>query len=177
MPTLLRFAASIDKLNRDIGRALAWLLLLAVLVSATASTLRYAFSWGSNGLIELQWFLFGLTFLLCAPWTLQDKGHVRIDIIYSHLSPRGQALIDLLGGLFFLLPFCLLVGVDAWGYFGLSWQQREFSPNPGGLPWWPIKLAIPVACALLGAQGVAESLKALAVLMGYPPAVAKNHKE
>ncbi|CAK0757275.1 TRAP transporter small permease protein [Gammaproteobacteria bacterium] len=171
MMYLLRLADGIDRLNRLIGRSLAWLLLLAVIISAATSTLRYVFSWGSNGLIELQWFLFGLTFLLCAPWTLQERGHVRIDIFYSRLPWRGQAVIDILGGLFFLLPFCWLVSLDAWGYFELSFQQREFSPNPGGLPWWPIKLALPIAFALLAAQGVAETLKGLGVLTGHrsPP--------
>ncbi|MBV5307826.1 TRAP transporter small permease subunit [Chromatium okenii] len=164
MNRLLQFAHFIDLCNRQIGRASVWLILGAVLLSALAATLRYLFDWGSNAMIEAQWFLFGLVFLLCAPWTLQEQGHVRVDIIYTRLSTRWRAIVDIVGGLLFLLPVCILISVNAWDYFLLSFQQNESSMNPGGLLWWPMKLAIPIAFSLLAAQGVAEIIKAVAVL-------------
>lgn len=169
MPTLLRFSAGIDALNRWIGRSMIWLILLCVLVSATAATLRYAFDWGWNALLESQWFMFGLVFLFCSPWTLQEHGHVRIDILSSRLPPRVRLGIDILGGLLFLLPVCLLISYDAWGYFLLAYQQNEASPNPGGLIWWPMKLVIPVAFLLLALQGISEIIKSLASLTGHRP--------
>lgn len=167
MNRLLQLAHFIDLFNRQIGRASIWLILIAVLLSAFTATLRYLFDWGSNAMIEAQWFLFGLVFLLCAPWTLQEQGHVRVDIIYTRLSIRWRAIIDLVGGLLFLLPVCILVSINAWDYFLLSFQQNEASMNPGGLLWWPMKLAIPVAFSLLAAQGIAEMIKAIAVLRNH----------
>ncbi|MBK1640762.1 C4-dicarboxylate ABC transporter [Chromatium okenii] len=167
MNTLLRLAALIDAMNERIGRASIWLILGAVVMSATTATLRYLLDWGSNAMLEAQWFMFGLVFLLCAPVTLKNQGHVRVDIIYGRLSERGKLLVDLLGGLLFLLPVCGLIVVDAWDYFMLSFQQHEASMNPGGLLWWPIKLAIPVGFSLLAAQGGSEIIKASAALLGH----------
>lgn len=167
MQFLLRIAAIIDALNTWIGRSMTWLILLCTVVSAVTATLRYVFDWGSNGLLEAQWFMFGLVFLFCAAWTLREGGHVRIDILYSHLPPRIRIWVDLLGALLFLLPVCLLIVIDSWHFFLISFQTREGSPNPGGLLWWPLKLAIPVAFGLLSLQGLAEIIKNLAVLTGH----------
>jgi TRAP-type mannitol/chloroaromatic compound transport system permease small subunit len=174
MPFLLRLAAAIDALNRRIGRAMIWLILASVIVSAATATLRYVFDWGSNGLLEIQWAMFGMVFLLGAAWTLQEHGHVRIDLVSSHLSPRARVAIDIAGGLLFLLPVCLLIAYDAWAYFLIAYRQNETSPNPGGLLWWPMKLVIPVAFALLAAQGVAEIIKGIAVFTGHRPLPAER---
>ena len=169
MNLLLRLAGVIDAVNRRIARATIWLILGCVLLSALTATLRYAVDWGSNAMIEAQWFMFGLVFLLCAPWTLQEQGHVRVDILYSRLPPRGRVWVDILGALLFLLPVSLLIVWDSWGYFLLSFGQNEASFNPGGLWWWPMKLIIPVAFALLAAQGLAEIIKGVAMLLGFRP--------
>jgi TRAP-type mannitol/chloroaromatic compound transport system permease small subunit len=175
MHALLRIADAIDAVNRWIGRTVIWLILAAVLVSAATATLRYVLDWGSNSLIEIQWAMFGTVFLLCAAWTLQEHGHVRIDILSARLPPRARLWIDITGGLLFLLPTCLLIAYDAWGFFLISLGQGETSPNPGGLPWWPMKLVIPVAFLLLAAQGVSEIVKAIASLTGAMPARHGGH--
>ena len=113
MKFLLRIAAAIDALNSMIGRWMTWLILFCTLTSATAATLRYAFDWGSNALLEAQWFMFGLVFLFCSAWTLQQGGHVRIDVLSARLPPIARVWIDILGGLFFLLPYCLLIVADS----------------------------------------------------------------
>lgn len=169
MKFLLRIAAAIDALNTLIGRWMTWLILLCTLTSATAATLRYAFDWGSNALLEAQWFMFGLVFLFCSAWTLLEGGHVRIDVVSSRLSSVTRIWIDILGTLLFLLPVCLLIVVDSWNYFLLSLHTREASPDPGGLIWWPLKLAIPVAFALLSLQGLSEIIKNIAALTGDRP--------
>jgi TRAP-type mannitol/chloroaromatic compound transport system permease small subunit len=169
MQALLRLSAAIDTFNRHLGRMTTWLILLCVLLSALTATLRYMLDWGSNAMIEAQWFAFGLVFLLCAPWTLQEQGHVRVDILYNRLSPRLRVWIDILGALLFLLPVCGLVLWYGWGFFLLSFHQWESSFNPGGLWWWPMKLAIPVAFTLLAAQGVSEIIKGVAALRGLRP--------
>ena len=169
MKFLLRVAAVIDAINTAIGRSMVWLILLCCLTSAVAATLRYVFDWGSNALLEAQWFMFGLVFLFCAAWTLQEGGHVRIDILYTKLPPVARIWIDIIGGLLFLLPVCLLIAYDSWNFFLIAYQTGEASSNPGGLIWWPIKLAIPVAFILLSLQGLSETIKNVAVLTGHRP--------
>lgn len=169
MHVLLNFSATVDWLNTRVYRLLVWLILACVLVSALAATLRYTLSWGSNALLEAQWYMFGLVFLLCSPYTLKEQGHVRIDILSSRLAPRVRVWIDILGGLLFLLPVCVLITVDSWKFFRLAYQQNEASFNPGGLLWWPIKLAIPIGFALLALQGMSEVIKGAAALRGLRP--------
>jgi TRAP-type mannitol/chloroaromatic compound transport system permease small subunit len=169
MKSLLRIAAAIDALNTAMGRWATWLILFCVLISALAATLRYVFDWGSNALLEAQWFMFGLIFLFCAAWTLRDGGHVRIDILYARWPATVRVWIDILGALLFLLPVCLLIVVDSWNFFLIAFQTREMSPNPGGLVWWPLKFAIPVAFALISLQGVSEIIKNIATLTGDRP--------
>ena len=169
MEFLLGFSGLIDRLNRRVGQLTLLLLLLSVLLSALTATLRYLLDWGSNAMIEGQWFMFGLIFLFYAPLTLQERGHVRVDILYNRLPPRGQVLVEIFGGLLFLLPVCLLILVDSWGYFLIAFHQNESSINPGGLIWWPMKLAIPIGFALLSLQGVSEIIKGLAALTGHRP--------
>lgn len=113
--------------------------------------------------------MFGLIFLFYAPLTLQERGHVRVDILYNRFAPRTQVLVEMLGAALFLLPVSVLIVIDAWGYFFIAFQQNEASVNPGGLIWWPMKLAIPLGFALLALQGVSELIKGLAALTGYLP--------
>ena len=126
----LRIAAAIDALNTLIGRWMTWLILFCTLTSATAATLRYVFDWGSNALLEAQWFMFGLVFLFCSSWTLRDGGHVRIDVLSSRLSPKTRVWIDIVGGLLFLLPVCLLIAVDSWNFFLIAYRTNEVRPTP-----------------------------------------------
>ena len=94
----------------------------------------------SNAWLEIQWYLFGAVFLLAAGYTLKHNGHVRIDIFYGRLGARGQAWIDLVGGLFFLLPMAGLLAWLAWPMFIDAWTTHEMSPDAGGLVRWPVKL-------------------------------------
>ncbi len=169
MKFLLRVSDAIDALNTAIGRWMSGLILFCALISALAATLRYVFDWGSNALLEAQWFMFGLIFLFCAAWTLRLGGHVRIDILSSRLSPLARVWIDIFGTLLFLLPVCLLIAVDSWNFFLIAYQTREASPNPGGLSWWPLKFAIPTAFILLSLQGLSEMIKNIAALTGERP--------
>lgn len=169
MKPLLALCRAIDALNERVGRAVYWLVLAAVLASAGAALSRYAFSASSNAWLELQWYLFSLIFLLAAGYTLKHDGHVRIDVFYGRLPKRAQAAIDVFGALAMLLPMTLLVAWLSWQTFQLSFSVREMSPDAGGLPRWPIKLAIPVGFALLALQGVAEAVKRVAFLAGAAP--------
>lgn len=171
MQTLLSIARVIDAVNGRIGRFAAWLGLLMVLIGAYNALGRYIGRYIGQNLTltsfnEMQWYLFAIIFLMCAGWTLERDGHVRVDIAYGRAGPRTQAWIDLAGSILFLIPFCLLIIWLSRGFVGQSIAILEQSPDPGGLPRWPIKLAIPVAFGLLALQGVAQAIKAAAVLTG-----------
>ena len=167
MKTLLTFARLIDALTERVGRVVIWLVLVATLISAGNALVRYALGESSNAWLEIQWYLFGAMFLLGAGYTLKHNGHVRIDIFYNRLGPRGQAWIDLVGGLLFLLPMAVLLAWLAWPMFHEAWVTHEMSPDAGGLLRWPVKLLLPLGFGLLALQGVAEVIKRIGVLSGH----------
>jgi TRAP-type mannitol/chloroaromatic compound transport system permease small subunit len=164
--TLLALSRAIDALTERIGRLVIWLVLVATLVSAGNALARYALGQSSNAWLEIQWYLFGAVFLLAAGYTLKHNGHVRIDIFYGRLGAKGQAVVDLIGGLFFLLPMAGLLAWLAWPMFMDAWTTHEMSPDAGGLARWPVKLLLPVGFGLLALQGVAEIIKRIGVLTG-----------
>ncbi|MEQ1590966.1 MAG: TRAP transporter small permease subunit [Thiobacillaceae bacterium] len=166
MNTLLALAHAIDTLNERVGRITIWLVLVTTLISAGNALARYVLSDSSNAWLEIQWYLFGATFLLSAGYTLKHNGHVRIDILYGRFGKRGQAWVDLLGGLFFLLPLACLMAWLAWPVFAESWRTLEHSSDAGGLLRWPVKLLLPLGFGLLALQGVAEIIKRIGVLTG-----------
>jgi TRAP-type mannitol/chloroaromatic compound transport system permease small subunit len=174
---LLRFAKGIDRLNDLAGRAVFWLVFIAVMVSSLNALARYAFGIGSNAWLEAQWYMFALTFLFAAAWTHRNDGHVRVDVLYNRFSARTRAWVDVLGGVFFLLPTTLVLIWLSWPMVSMSIGTWEGSPDPGGLPRWPIKLAIPLAFALLSLQGIAEIIKRVAFLRGEGPPPAAYQKE
>ncbi len=166
MSTLLKLAALIDDLNGRVGRAVYWLVLVAVLVSASNAVARYGFNASSNAWLELQWYLFSAVFLLGAGYGLREGAHVRIDLIAGRLSRRTQAWIDVFGGVFMLLPAAAIILWFGWDAFAESWRQGEMSTDAGGLVRWPVKLLIPAGFALLILQGLAETIKRVAFLRG-----------
>lgn len=174
MKTLLTLSRAIDALNEIIGRGAWWLILLCIFISAGNAVARYGFSLGSNGFLEIQWYLYSLVFLGAAGYTLKHNAHVRIDLIAGRLSPRAQAWVDLFGHFFMLLPVCAIMLWYGWAAFTESYRINEISTDAGGLLRWPIKFLMPAAFALLILQGASESIKKIAFLRGLlPPPAAE----
>lgn len=163
---MLAVAKAIDAVNTRIGKLVAWLVVLAILISATNAIIRKAFDMSSNAWLEAQWILFGVVFLLCAPWTLILNEHIRIDIVSSRFSKRLRDWIDVLGHMFFLFPTCLIVMYTGWPFFFRSFALNEQSLNAGGLPQWPAKFLVPFAFTLLFIQGISELIKRIAIMRG-----------
>lgn len=159
----------IDALNDRVGRTVLWLVLASTLISAGNATVRKIFSMSSNALLEIQWYLYAAVFVLAAGYTLLHDEHVRIDVLSGRLSPRGRAIIDIIGALVFLLPFAVLIIVLGWRYFWNAWLSGEMSSNAGGLIRWPVYLVVPVGFTLLALQGVSEAIKRIAFLAGRAP--------
>lgn len=166
MTGLLALSRAIDRINEIIGKWVAWLILLAVLVSATNAVIRKAFNMSSNAWLELQWYLFGAAFMLAAAYTLKQNEHIRIDIIYGMFSRRVQHWIDLAGHILFLMPFTILMICYFVPYVSLSYRSGEMSSSAGGLILWPAKALLLIGFVQLGAQGVSEIVKKIAVIRG-----------
>lgn len=183
MRALLRLSAGIDACNRRLGRAVSWLLLVMVLVGAYNALARWLEGEGigirlsSNALLELQWYLFGLVVLLGAPHALRLGDHVRVDLIQGGLPQRGRWWLDLAGGVLFLIPFCLGTVWLSLDFVADSWEQREISNDPGGLPRWPLKPVVPISFALLALQGASECIKRAALLRGIAGVPALDSDE
>lgn len=164
---LAAIAARIDRLTAAVGRAVAWCLLAMVLVQVAVVLMRYVLGLGSIWLSETILYAHAALFMGAAAWTLQQGGHVRVDILYASASPRTRALIDLAGALFLLLPF---VGVLAWfalPYVARSWAVLERSREASGLPLvFLLKSLILLFAGLLGLQGIAQAARAWLALAG-----------
>lgn len=166
MSILLAISRAIDAVNTRIGRWLAWLIVVAIAISAVNAVIRKAFDMSSNTWLELQWVLFGAVFLLCSPWTLIVNEHIRIDVVHARLSARVRQWIELFGTIFFLLPLCIVMLLTSIPFAERSYAINEQSLNAGGLPQWPAKMLVPLGFALLLVQAISELIKRIAVLRG-----------
>ena len=172
MQSLLQVARRIDRFINVIGKLAYWLVLVMIGVGVWNVLGRYVGNaigqnLSSNGLIETQWYLFDLVFLLGAAYTLQHNDHVRVDVFYARFNQKQKAIADLIGTVFFLIPFSILVLYFSWGAVSKSWAVRETSPDPGGLLRYPIKTMILVCFVLLILQGIADAIKNWAIIQGH----------
>ncbi len=169
LQSLLKLSRGIDAFTRWTGKRLAWLILVAVIVSAINAIVRKGFDMSSNSWLELQWVLFSIVFLLCSPWTLLDNEHIRIDIVNNLLPKRVRDIIDVIGHAFFLLPLCVVMIITGGPFFVRSYEINEQSGNAGGLPQWPAKSLIIIGFAFLLVQGISELIKRIAVMQDLIP--------
>lgn len=166
MDALLKLSRLIDAANARLGRWLSWLIVAAVLISATNAIVRKLLDTSSNAWLELQWVLFSIVFLLCSPWTLMSNEHIRIDIVNNLLPKSARNTIDLVGHALFLMPLTIVMIITSWPFFTKSLLINEQSMNAGGLPQWPAKSLIVIGFALLFFQGISEFIKRLAIMRG-----------
>ncbi len=166
MNALLKLSRLIDALTERIGKAVLWLVLIVVLVSAANAIMRYTIHYSSNAFLEIQWYLFGVIFLFSSGYTLLRNEHVRIDLISSKFSKRGQVWIDIFGILFFLMPMAVVIMLLSWPVFMHAFESQEMSNSAGGLIVWPARLMIPVGFFLLILQAISELIKRVGFLMG-----------
>ena len=159
----------LDRISVVVGRAAAWLTLFMVIVTFVVVVMRYIFDAGLIWVQESVVWMHAAVFMLGAAYTLQDEGHVRVDVFYRKMSDRGRAWVDLTGVIIFLLPLCLFLAWNSFEFVTHSWSMRETSRESGGLPYplvpmlKSIVLLMPVAVAL---QGLSLFLKSLRTLRG-----------
>ncbi len=164
MSQLLQLSRFIDWINDRLGTVAKWAVFASCLISAVNAVVRYVANYSSNSFLEIQWYLFAACVMLGASQVLRVNEHVRVDVIYGQYSGRTQALIDLVGFLFFMLPSMAVMVYYAWPLFVKMYVSGEMSSNAGGLIRWPAMLMLPLGFSLLFAQGVSEAIKRVAWL-------------
>ena len=165
---LRELARKIDRAQDVFGRGLAWLMLVMVLVVFTDVLMRYLFKRSYVWTQELEWYLFAITYLMAAGYVMLRDEHVRVDIVYSHLTPRKKARLDFILLMVFFFPSVLMVIYTTWPFFRNSLAVWEGSPDPGGIPLrWALKGVIIVAFAILALQGVSQAIKSYYVARGW----------
>lgn len=188
MSALLTFTAWVDAFSRRLGQIAAWCVLAVALLVAADALVSYALVWldgldaflaargiqigflldwyrtNANSVTDATLMLFSAIVLLGAPWTFKVNEHVRVDLLYSMMSPRAKARLDIFGGLVFLLPMCLIMISFTLPWALESWRSGEVGASAGGLPRWPGKMLLPIGFALLTLQAVAELIKCVAAL-------------
>jgi TRAP-type mannitol/chloroaromatic compound transport system permease small subunit len=185
--TLLRFSRGIDAVNYRFGVIANYLVLIAALLSAANAGFRYGINGlialsrqfdflagiqdlikvygnNSNSFLEAQWYMFAGMVMFGAAWTLKVNEHVRVDLVYGMISDRARVYIDLMGGLLFLMPMCIILMYVTWPWFIDAWYSGEVSTNAGGLVRWPVKLVLPIGFGLVALQGISEIIKCIAAL-------------
>lgn len=165
-----RIIVAIDQFTERTGRMVSWLSLILVIVIGLDVALRYLLNWSSSANTEFEWHIFAALFLLGAAYTLKHDKHVRVDVFYSNFSNEKKAWVNLLGTLFFLLPFCLVILISSIPFVSDSWMISEGSPEPGGLPYrFVVKSTIPLGAFLLLLQAVAMMLSSLSIILSKRP--------
>lgn len=162
-----KLCRGIDAINRGVGSIVSWVACLVVLVVFSDVVMRYAFNTSYVFIQELEWHLFSFIFLVGAGYTLYKDGHVRVDIFYQRLSPKGQAWINLIGVLVFLIPGCYLVIFTSYKFAHTSFLNLEGSPDPGGIPYrFIVKFTIPIGYVLILLQGLALGIRSYFTVIG-----------
>lgn len=176
MGPLLLFSRAVDRMTTGFGMIAEYMVLAAVLISGGNALLRYTMSISSNGAIEIQWYLLAGIVLMGTAYTLRMNEHVRVDIIYSNLSPRGRLYVDIGGFVVLFLPVIGYLFWLCWPFFWRSFVSGETSMNAGGLALWPAKATLPLGFGLLFLQGLSELIKRIAALNGLLELQTKYEK-
>ncbi|RRH74313.1 TRAP transporter small permease subunit [Falsigemmobacter faecalis] len=183
MQLLAALVRIISGLNLVIGKTFAWLSLAMVIVCFTVVVQRYVFATSILWMQDLYVWINGFMFTAVAGYALLRDDHVRVDILYAPAPLRRKAMIDLMGVLLFLLPFCWVVYSYSWNYILRSWRLMEGSANVGGMPGlYLLKSFILVFVVVVSLQGIAMAARSILVLAGredlLPPHLRyKTHGE
>ena len=164
MKALLAVSHGIDQLTDFFAIFAKWAVLASCLISATNAFVRYIADYSSNAYLEIQWYLFAACVMLGAAQVLRVNEHVRVDVLYGRYSGRTQALIDLFGLIFFLMPVMCVMIYFSWPLFWKMFLSHEMSSNAGGLIRWPAMLMLPLGFSLVWLQGISEIIKRVAWL-------------
>ena len=149
----------VSKFSDRLGRLVSWLTLAMVVLTFFIVIFRKFFGLGWIWVQESVTWMHAMVFMLAAAYTMNADEHVRVDIFYTRMSPRGKAVVNLLGAVFLLLPLCAFIVWSSWDYVSESWRVRESSWQSGGLQaLFLLKSLIPITAVLLGLNGLLNAM-------------------
>lgn len=170
MPLLASLRYFIERFHLLLGTVVSWFTVLMALLTLLIVVLRYGFGMGWIALQESVLYLHACVFMLGAAFTFKENGHVRVDIFYRNMTPKKQALVDIIGGLLLLMPVCVFILVTSWQYVMKSWQLLESSQAAGGLPAvFVLKTLILLFAITLFLQAIADIISKVPALLGSSP--------
>lgn len=162
---MIKLISLLESFIEKLGKTIAWLTLVMVLLSFAIVVLRYGFNIGSIAMQESVLYLHALVFMLGAAFTFKHDGHVRVDIFYQKMSVKHKAMVNLFGTLFLLIPVVIFIFYISYDYVALSWRIKEQSPEAGGLSILYINKTLLLLLPLtLFIQAIAEMLKSVLIL-------------
>ncbi|MEL7220970.1 MAG: TRAP transporter small permease subunit [Bacteroidota bacterium] len=162
-----KVVAILDSISEHTGRIFSWSTSLMVWIVVGLVVMRYGFGAFSQKASELTTYFFAISFLMASGYAFKNDNHVRVDLFYAKWSDRGKALVNLIGGLFFLLPWCIVSCIVCFEYAKTSFLRGEVSDQPSGLPaLYLLKFILLLGFVLLLIQGVSSIFKAITVLRG-----------
>ena len=160
-----RLIYAIDQLNKTIGHAFAWCILILTFGTCYEVFVRYVLDDPTSWAFDMSYMMYGAVFFMAGAYTLSRGGHVRADMFYRLWSARTQATVELVLYVLFFFPGILALVVSGWGYGIESMRLREVSVNsPAGVPIWPLKMMISIGAILMVLQGVAELMRCVQCL-------------
>lgn len=175
LKVLQLFSEKINLLNEKVGKATAWLTLVLVLVVCFDVIARKLFNFSKIWIMDLEWQLFALIFLLAAGYALRHDKHVRVDLFYAEFSKADKAKTDFWGTLLFLIPWCVVVIIYAFGYAMESWRLKEGASEPGGLPArYAIKFLMVAGIMLLLLQAIGQLIETGFILFKQDPGLGED---
>jgi len=165
MRALAAIVSAISAFNAIVGKVFAWLALASVLLCFAVVVQRYVFSTTHLWMQDLYVWFNGAMFMAVSGYAFMRDDHVRVDIFYRPAPLKRKAVLDLVGVLLFLIPYCVVTWVYSVPYVMRSWDLREASVNPGGMPgFYILKTFILFFIALVALQGIAMALRSVLVL-------------
>lgn len=174
IPLLQKTAHLFEQINEYLGKAVSYFTAALVLLICVDVFARYFFQSTVIWIVELEIYFFALVFLLGAGYAFKHDKHVRVDVFYSKAKPKTKAWINLIGGVFFLMPWCIVVLQVAYRYARNSFLISEGSPQPGGLPaLYLLKSAIFIGFIFLMLQAIASVINALLIILDKKVASSK----
>jgi TRAP-type mannitol/chloroaromatic compound transport system permease small subunit len=158
------FNRVISQMNGFAGEIVAYWSVIAVFVYYYEVVARYVFNSPTNWAHESMFLMFGMQYLIAGGFCLRENAHVRVDVIYSMLSKRTQAILDVITSAFFLI-FVITLLVTGWIFFNDAFEVMEVSNSEWHIQYWPVKFALPLGAFLLMIQGIAQLVKDIAVAL------------
>jgi len=165
-PTLAvhtRFTDRIEWINVKAGEFVAYWAVISVFVYYYEVFARFLFNSPTNWVHESMFLMYGMQYMISGAYAYKEDQHVRVDVVYSHLSVRGKAIADIVSSVFFFI-FAITMLVTGWKFAADAVRNTEISFTEWAVQYWPVKLCIPIGAALIVLQGVSKLLKDIMIV-------------